>query len=268
MWPSAVAKTMFWAGTSKSAAAACMSSASCARLNAKTASAVRPGSSAVHWRATAYSPSRVSSAGVSTAASVAGIASETIGPWSVERTSISMSSPPATRSVSVRVSSGTHSSPRRYVSSRTRSTKKSVTSAPMFVRPQASWALWPMTTPGKPANEKPATSNPHAGETSLQCSPTCAQMPGAPRARCGSFARIGLPDAVCSPETTHEFEPVPSPRPMSTGTAPSARSAASSAAWRWSEPYSARACGPRSSATSCGFSSSPGSRIGALSSDG
>ncbi len=56
MWPSAVAKTMFWAGTSKSAAAACMPSASCARLNAKTASAVRPGSSAVHWSATAYSP--------------------------------------------------------------------------------------------------------------------------------------------------------------------------------------------------------------------
>src|SRR6478735_7142009 len=50
-----------------------------------------------------------------------------------------------------------------------------------------------MTTPGNPANEKPATSNAQSASTWLQCRPTCAQMPGAARPRCGSFARIGWP---------------------------------------------------------------------------
>ena len=36
--------------------------------------------------------------------------------------------------------------------------KKSVTSAPRSVSPHASVALWPMTTPGSPANANPETS--------------------------------------------------------------------------------------------------------------
>ena len=35
---------------------------------------------------------------------------------------------------------------------------RSWTSAPTLVNPQAMWALWPMMTPGTPANENPATS--------------------------------------------------------------------------------------------------------------
>ena len=83
--------------------------------------------------------------------------------------------------------------------SSTRSRKKSVTSAPRLVRPHASVALWPMTTPGMPANAKPETSYGHCAETSAQRSPTCSQMPGAEMPRCGSLASSGLPDSVRSP---------------------------------------------------------------------
>ena len=80
-----------------------------------------------------------------------------------------------------------------------------------------SW-LWPTTTPGNPAKVNPLTSNGHASETSRQCRPACSQMPGWLVSRCGSLARTGAPEAVCSPETTHELEPMPSPAPRSRGT--------------------------------------------------
>ena len=89
-----------------------------------------------------------------------------------------------------------------------------------------------MTTPGMPANAKPLTSYGHCAETSSQRSPICSQMPGAEMPRCGSLASSGLPDSVRSPETTHEFEPTPSPSPMRCGTASSAAAADAIAACR------------------------------------
>ena len=95
--------------------------------------------------------------------------------------------------------------------------------------PQAMSALWPMTTPGRPEKEKPATSNGQASSTCVQCRPTWYQMLGMPGARCGSLASSGRPDSVCVPETTQEFDPTPSPRPSRSGTASSAAWADSSA---------------------------------------
>ena len=42
-------------------------------------------------------------------------------------------------------------------------------------------------------------------------------MPGMVAPRCGSLASSGLPVVVWSPDTTHEFEPMPSPWPSSCG---------------------------------------------------
>ena len=46
---------------------------------------------------------------------------------------------------------------------------------------------------------------------------TWDQMPGIERVRCGSLASSGLPVVVRGPETTHEFEPMSSPRPSGRG---------------------------------------------------
>src|SRR5436190_1330688 len=56
--------------------------------------------------------------------------------------------------------------------------------------------LWPSTIPGTPGNVTP--------ETRISGVDRCVryQMPGADGARCGSFARMGLPSAVRLPETT------------------------------------------------------------------
>src|SRR4051794_1999005 len=87
--------------------------------------------------------------------------------------------------------------------------------------------VWPMITPGTPANVKPAMSNGQADDRDRQCRPIWYQIPGTLGARCGSLASSGLPVAVSAPETTHEFEPTPSsPPPASRGTASTAACAA------------------------------------------
>lgn len=58
-----------------------------------------------------------------------------------------------------------------------------MTSVRMFVRAHATRSLWPMTTPGMPENENPATSNGQLVVTVVQCSPTWYQMPGSDVAR-------------------------------------------------------------------------------------
>ena len=58
--------------------------------------------------------------------------------------------------------------------------------------------------------------------TVRQCRPTWYQMPGMLTPRWGSLASNGFPVLVRRPETTHELEPMPSPRPIVTGTASSA----------------------------------------------
>ena len=74
-----------------------------------------------------------------------------------------------------------------------------------------------MTTPGTPAKEKPLTSIGQASDTVRQLRLFWIQMPGWLTPRCGSLASSGLPVVVREPETAHEFEPTPSPRPTSCG---------------------------------------------------
>ena len=96
-----------------------------------------------------------------------------------------------------------------------------MTSAVRFVNPQAISALCPMTTPGTPENPNPATSNAHASFTVRQRSPIWCHTLGRDAPRCGSLLRSGSPLSVRAPETTHEFDPTPSP------TSPSRAEAAS-----------------------------------------
>ena len=77
---------------------------------------------------------------------------------------------------------------------------KSSTSAVVVVKPQAICSLWPMTTSGVPATVPPAMSC--CGVFSR----ARYQKPGAPKPRCGSLARSGLPLALCSPSTTQLFD--------------------------------------------------------------
>ncbi len=74
-----------------------------------------------------------------------------------------------------------------------------------------------MTTPGIPEKVKPETSKGHSSFTVRQWRPIWCQIPGALGARCGSFARIGLPVALRSPEIAQALEPMPSPKPSSVG---------------------------------------------------
>ena len=80
-----------------------------------------------------------------------------------------------------------------------------------FVNPQATFWLWPITMPGSPENEKPPTSNGHASSTVEHFNCTWYQTEGRDAPRCGSFASRGIPVSVRAPETTQEFEPMPSP---------------------------------------------------------
>ena len=110
MLPSVSAYTRFCDGTSNSSAAERNSSQFVAWLRAKTASAVRPGVSAVHDSETAY-PSGLNGAGSGVGASAPASSrvsrtSEMIGPCTVERTVNGTSLLPATRIVSSRVSIG------------------------------------------------------------------------------------------------------------------------------------------------------------------
>ncbi len=84
-----------------------------------------------------------------------------------------------------------------------------MTSGPRLVNPHAMSALWPMTTPGRPENVNPETSNGQSGPTVRQCRPIWYQIPGMVTPRCGSLASRGFPVVVCSPETTQELEPSP-----------------------------------------------------------
>src|SRR5918997_49502 len=138
----------------------------------------------------------------------------------------------------------------------------------MLVRPQETCPLCPMITPGKPAKENPATSNGQSADTSSQCSPTWAHTPGAVRARWGSLARIGSPDAVCSPETTQELEPVPSPRATTTGTAASASCAACNACSSAGLAYPAAWSAASDVCSASGSGTAPGVGGGAATSAG
>src|SRR5215218_4510439 len=86
-----------------------------------------------------------------------------------------------------------------------------------------------MTTPGRPAKLKPATSKGHSGPAVRQCRPTWYQVLGACRPRWGSLASSGRPVVVSRPETTHALEPSSAPEPSRAGTASSARAAEVSA---------------------------------------
>src|SRR5262245_52091647 len=68
-----------------------------------------------------------------------------------------------------------------------------------------------MITPGTPEKVNPVTSNGQSPLTRVQCSPVWYQIDGSVGARCGSFASMGLPLVVRTPETTQEFEPRPDP---------------------------------------------------------
>ena len=73
-------------------------------------------------------------------------------------------------------------------------------------------SLWPMITPGTPEKPKPGDVERAApvDDAALQADlmPDARQR-SAPR--CGSLASSGIPLSVRSPDTTHEFEPMPSP---------------------------------------------------------
>ena len=71
-------------------------------------------------------------------------------------------------------------------------------------------ALWPITTPGRPAKVKPVTSKGQSLADLVQCRPIWYQTPGIDGARCGSLARIGAPVVVCvARRPTHALEPTP-----------------------------------------------------------
>src|SRR5262245_58497627 len=88
-----------------------------------------------------------------------------------------------------------------------------------------------MTTPGRPENVYPATSNGQPGVTRRQCRPIWYQTPGMDVVWCGSLASSGLPLTVSAPETTHAFDPTPAPWPSSAGTAFTAVAAEANASW-------------------------------------
>ena len=67
-----------------------------------------------------------------------------------------------------------------------------------------------MTTPGSPEKENPVTSKGHSSVTFLHRRPTWYQTEGIAGARCGSLDSSGRPVLVCSPEITHEFDPISS----------------------------------------------------------
>ena len=60
--------------------------------------------------------------------------------------------------------------------------------------PQAMRVLWPTITAGMPGNDAPVTFKSGA------CRWFRYQIPGSVYSKCGSFARMGLPSAVCAPE--------------------------------------------------------------------
>src|SRR5215213_7249484 len=127
--------------------------------------------------------------------------------------------------VSVRVVSGSMPPSRSTWPPTTRSRYRSVTSGARLVKPHATCALCPITTPGRPAKVNPVTSNGQSALVVRQCRPIWYQVLGACSARCGSLANSGRPVVVNRPDTTQAFEPRSLPRPSRAGTASSARPA-------------------------------------------
>src|SRR4051812_18656990 len=88
------------------------------------------------------------------------------------------------------------------------SCQRSVTSYPTTVTPQPTCAPRPISAPGMPGNDPPATFSPLA---SLAVIVERWNSGGYCSERCGSFATIANPVAECAPSTTQLFEPA-SPR--------------------------------------------------------
>ncbi len=89
-------------------------------------------------------------------------------------------------------------------------------------------SLCPITTPGTPEKLNPETSNAQFAVIVRHLRPTWCQTLGSAAPRWGSFASSGIPLSVRSPDTTHEFEPMPSPaspiRALTASITPSASS--------------------------------------------
>ena len=131
------------------------------------------------------------------------LTSDSTGPWRVVRIVSFTSAPPLTRIVSSRVSNGFGPSGVRYcagLDGSIVSTNRSCVSVLAVVTPQAIWSFWPSSTIGAPGTVAPLTQP--SGVTIR----ARYQRIGAPRPRCGSLARIGLPVTVREPETTHSFD--------------------------------------------------------------
>ena len=125
------------------------------------------------------------------------------GPWRVSRTVSTSSGWPRTlmrswrtRRAWDRPGSGTASVPTGV------SMNTSCVSAPVVVKVQAMWPLWPITRPGMPGAVAPASV---WSGVSMRAR---YQMPGKPNARCGSPASSGAPVAVWRPSTAHSLDAV------------------------------------------------------------
>ncbi len=179
MAPSASAHTSSSAAPPRLAAAASSASPSVASSIPRRPAAVSAGVSAVHARASASaSPSS---------------SGETIGPWRVVRTSSTCGRRrPRTRIDSCRVVCG--SSARSTVN-------RSCVSASASTRPQASVFERPISTPGVPGSENPATRPP------CQARSQTYHGHGSASAKAVSLATSGRPDAVRVPPTAQPLEP-------------------------------------------------------------
>src|SRR5450759_1159432 len=87
--------------------------------------------------------------------------------------------------------------------------KRSSTSGPTFVAPQAIRSLWPRITAGTPGKLTPSTSYGQAAEMTRQRRPFMYQMLGIWIPRCGSLARSAWPVALLDGATTQSLEPTP-----------------------------------------------------------
>ncbi len=137
--------------------------------------------------------------------------------WIVVSTSSTRSSPPRTRMRSSWCSTGAHTPavcsysvpapvPRRC------STRTSCTSPPRLVTPQATCALRPITTNGRPGSVNPLASRfpaatPAASTGAVVRSAISYHALGISRFRWASLASKGLPEAVRTPLTAQLFDP-------------------------------------------------------------
>src|SRR5213593_2927156 len=80
-------------------------------------------------------------------------------------------------------------------------------SAYAYVRLHAMRSLCPRMIAGMPGKEKPTSLYP------APSSPISYQIEGLRTPRCGSPARMGLPDVVFAPLSAQQFDPTPAPAP-------------------------------------------------------